>query len=271
MRPFRPAAALLAFTLALFAAPAAASPCDELDESSAQRSLGDRDAEEAHLDLPPVERPAEGGTLSIRPGENGAVTVRSWDEGRVLVCTRVFASGPDERAALDLARRVRVEGRGREIRVEGPDETRHARWAVSMTVFVPRHTDLSAETVNGPIRVVGVHGRIQLHATNGPIEVKGAGGDVRGRTTNGPIRVELTGARWDGAGLDLETVNGPVTISVPGGYSADLEAGTRNGPVSSAWAASGERRHTIRKTLGEGGAKIRVMTQNGPARIDRID
>jgi Toastrack DUF4097 len=271
MRRFRRAVILLALSLAFFAPPAASNPCDDLDDSSLKMRGGNRDAAEARLDLAPIERPAGRGVLSIRPGANGAVSVRSWDEDRVLVCARVFASGPDAEAARDLAHRVRIDFAGRDIRVEGPDETRRAHWAVSMTVFVPKRTDLSVLTVNGPIRLEGVHGRIELQATNGPIDVKRAGGDVRGRTTNGPIRVLLEGTRWEGEGLDLETVNGPVTISVPDDYSAELIAGTSNGPLSSSWAVPKERhRHRIHTTLGKGGATIRVVTKNGPAQIERI-
>jgi DUF4097 and DUF4098 domain-containing protein YvlB len=275
MRRFGLALALIVLCLVLSAPTAAAGPCDDLDETSMKMSLGgDRDAD-VHLDLPPIERPATRGTLSIRPGANGAVSVRSWKEDRVLVCARVIASGRDEESARDVARRVHVDFEGREIRVEGPEPTRRVRWAVSMTVFVPERTDLSVRTVNGPIRLDGVRGAIELEATNGPIEVKRAGGDVRGRTTNGPIRVQLDGSRWEGEGLDLETVNGPVTISVPDDYSAELIATTQNGPLVSAWGMSRDRdrerhRHSIRTTLGKGGATIRVATKNGPARIERM-
>jgi hypothetical protein len=277
MRRFGLALALLVLCLALSASSAAAGPCDDLDVTSFKMSLGgDRDAD-VHLDLPPIERPAARGTLSIRPGANGAVSVRSWDKDRVLVCARVFASGRDEESARDVSRRVRVEFDGREIRSEGPEETQRVRWAVALTVFVPERTDLSVRTVNGPIRLDGVRGAIELTAKNGPIEVKRAGGDVRGRTTNGPIRVQLDGSRWEGEGLDLETVNGPVTISVPDDYSAELIATTRNGPLYSSWGMSRDRdreqrrhHHSIHTTLGKGGATIRVATTNGPARIERM-
>lgn len=271
MRRFCHAVVLLAISLACSARPAAPGPCDDLDDNWGQQHFGDSNSEEAQVDLPPIERPAGRGTLSIRPGENGAVTVRSWDQDRVLVCARVFAADRDRDAALGLARRVRVEAEGREIRATGPTDAADARWAVSLTVFVPRRTDLSVVTVNGPIRMDGVHGKIELQTTNGPIEVKRAGGDVRGRTTNGPVRVLLDGKRWDGAGLDVETVNGPATISLPEDYSAEIVTGTENGPVSSPWPLPKGRNHyTIRTNLGEGGATIRVVTRNGPVRIERI-
>jgi DUF4097 and DUF4098 domain-containing protein YvlB len=269
----RIAAAVLASSfvlLSLAASPASPSPCDDRSDSS-DMHLGGRDAAETHLDLAPIQGRAPRGTLAIHPGDNGAVSVRSWDQDGVLVCARVFASAGDEEGARALAERVRVRMDGNEIRTDGPDQTERKRWAVSMTVFVPRRTDLSVRTVNGPIRLEGVRGRIELRTTNGPIEVKGAGGEVTGGTTNGPVRVRLDGTRWEGEGLDLETVNGPVTISIPEDYSAELDASTDNGPISSPWSGGHDRRrHHVRTTLGSGGATIRIVTRNGPARIERM-
>jgi len=270
---FRHAAALFVFSCALLsvsATPASSGPCDDRDDSS-DMHLGSRDNAEAHTDLAPVEGPAPHGTLAIHPGDNGAVSIRSWERSGVLVCARVFASARDRDAAQDLAGRVRVSIDGSEIRAQGPASTDDAQWAVAMTVFVPRRTDLSVRTVNGPIRLDGVRGRIELRTTNGPIDVRNAGGDITGGSTNGPVRVLLDGTRWEGEGLDLETVNGPVTISVPGDYSAELDASTDNGPISSPWSGRDERhQHHVRTTLGRGGATIRVVTRNGPARIERL-
>lgn len=68
------------------------------------------------------------------------------------------------------------------------------------------------DTHNGPIAVRAVTGRMTLQADNGPVSLDGVGGDVPARTINGPLHVVLTGARWDGAGLDAETTNGPVVV-----------------------------------------------------------
>ena len=43
--------------------------------------------------------------------------------------------------------------------------------------------------------------------------------------------MRLSGARWEGAGLDVETTNGGVTLAVPADYSAALEVGTVNGGI----------------------------------------
>ena len=66
----------------------------------------------------------------------------------------------------------------------------------------------------GGIDIVGVRGDIDFRAVNGGVALTGVAGDVTGRTTNGGVKVELEGVRWDGAGLDVETTNGGVTVMV---------------------------------------------------------
>jgi hypothetical protein len=81
----------------------------------------------------------------------------------------------------------------------------------------------------------------------------------------------LTGSRWQGGGLDAETTNGPVQLSIPEGYSAKLTTGTENGPVAGAFVGvslGGRRRH-VSMVIGSGGAPVRVVTTNGPVVVDQ--
>ncbi len=57
-------------------------------------------------------------------------------------------------------------------------------------------------------------------------------GDVKGQTTNGGVDIDLDGSFWSGEGLDVETTNGGVKLSVPENYSARLEASTNNGGIN---------------------------------------
>ena len=99
------------------------------------------------------------------------------------------------------------------------------------------------------------------------------GGNVHARVQNGPLSVKLQGTRWDGEGLDAETVNGPVHLEIPAGYSARLETGTVNGPMSTEFPLTvtlqGRVARRITATLGSGGAPVRVVTTNGPLVIRR--
>jgi len=88
------------------------------------------------------------------------------------------------------------------------------------------------------------------------------GGNVTGRTTNGGLNVELSGERWDGEALDVNTTTGGVSISIPENYSAHLETGTVNGHLNVDFPVTvqGNITRELAVNLGSGGATIRAMT-----------
>lgn len=216
---------------------------------------------------------AKGGAITVDPGRNGAVAVEGWDRDSIEVHARIQTEGATDGDAETLARAIKVVTSGTTIRAEGPDAGRRQSWSVSFVVYAPRHSDLKLDTYNGPIGVRDVSGRMTLTAYNGPVSLTGVGGDVRARTTNGPLDIELVGARWEGAGLDAETTNGPVSLAIPDNYSAQLEFGTVNGPMTVGFPLTvtiqGKVGRRITTRLGAGGAPIRAVTTNGPVEIQR--
>jgi DUF4097 and DUF4098 domain-containing protein YvlB len=228
---------------------------------------GPRACELRELGFRPMGRP-----VTLETGPNGAIVVTGWDRDSVHVRAVVQAQAHTDRDASDLLREVSVDVATNRVSADGPHTGRGESWSVSVEVFVPLRTDLTAETVNGPVAVEDVAGRLDLSTTNGPLTLSGLGGSVRARTTNGPVTVSLTGARWDGAGLDAETSNGPVRLSIPANYSARLETGTVNGPMSIDFPIVMQGRISMRRIttdLGQGGVPIRVVTTNGPVVVRR--
>jgi hypothetical protein len=219
------------------------------------------------LGFRPMGRP-----VAIETGPNGGVVVTGWDRDSVHVRAVVQAQAHNDRDAAGLLREVRVGVESNRVSADGPRTGSGESWSVSVEVFVPLRTDLTAETVNGPVAVEDVAGRLDLSTTNGPLTLSGLGGIVRARTTNGPVTVSLTGVRWDGEGLDAETSNGPVRLSIPASYSARLETGTVNGPLSIDFPIVMQGRISMRRittNLGQGGAPIRAVTTNGPVVVVR--
>jgi DUF4097 and DUF4098 domain-containing protein YvlB len=212
-----------------------------------------------------------GGTLGFDPDQNGGLEVHGWDRDSVAITARIQASASSREAAQEIARDIKITIQGSEVRVDGPRARGHSGWGVILVVMVPRKSDLRAETTNGPLSVEQVSGTMALRARNGPVSLVGIGGDVNARVQNGPLTVELAGREWVGRGLDAESVNGPVQLSIPDGYSASLETGTVNGPSDFQFPITvtlhGRRQDRIRTTLGKGGAPIRVVTTNGPLTI----
>ena len=215
------------------------------------------------------------GALTVDPGMNGGVDIVGWDRDSVAVTARIQVNARSDGDAQAIADGIRIAAAGTTVRATGPSPSgRHQSWSVSFVVYVPRRTDLAIATENGPLSVRDVAGHMDLSTQNGPLVLVGAAGDVRARAQNGPLMVKLTGARWDGAGLDAETMNGPADLRIPEGYNAKIDFGTVNGPMSVGFpltvTISGRITDRISTTLGAGGAPIRVVTTNGPMTVRRL-
>ena len=215
-----------------------------------------------------VDAPAA--TISFDGGRNGGVAFKGWDQERMEVHARIQAHGDTREEARDIARAVRIEltpSGGRAVGPEGDE------WTVVYHVYVPCRRNLEGTSNNGPLSARGVTGTIRLETRNGPIDLADVGGDVTARAQNGPIGVKLGGTTWDGAGLDAETRNGPISISIPEGYAAVLETGTEHGPFDTEIPLQvrlepGHDGRRFRVELGGGGPLVRVVTTNGPVSIE---
>jgi hypothetical protein len=220
----------------------------------------------SHCEIKEQTLPAVSGTLSVDARQNGGIRIRGWDRNEMLLRMRVQAAAATQAEADDLAKRITVETDGGQIRADGPSLERNRFWDVSYEIFVPRHSDLSLESYNGGISISDVSGRIEFEAHNGGVSLDNLGGDVQGRTINGGLSVNLTGARWDGDQLDVETTNGGISLRIPDNYSAHLETGTVNGSFTLGFPVTLQGRISTKHVsldLGGGGSTVRVMTTNG--------
>lgn len=255
------------------AAPAAAQQDDQdwLRNCERQSQRSDR---VVSCQVRPLTTALASGALYVDAGTNGGISVVG-SPGRtgsdVRFSARIQAQAATAERAAEIADAVRIDARAGRISADGLVTHSGESWTVSYHVEVPGQANLSLEAVNGPLAIRDVNGRIRATTVNGPVVLDNLAGDVHARAQNGPLTVRLAGTRWDGAGLDAETRNGPVSITVPDGYSAALETGTVNGPMATSipLTVTGEVRRGgyLRTTLGSGGAPIRVVTTNGPASV----
>jgi DUF4097 and DUF4098 domain-containing protein YvlB len=208
--------------------------------------------------------------LDIDATRNGGIRVRGWDRGDVLVRAVIVGYAETEADARRLVSGVHVETAGR-IHADGPDASRDEHWSVSFEVQVPRTALLRLNTRNGGISIDDFRGTAEFRAQNGGVSLSNVGGDIRGGTTNGGLHIDLSGDRWDGMGLDVETHNGGIQLTVPEHYSAELETGTTHGHLRSDFPLTlqGNIGRHVTATLGAGGARLRAITTNGGVTIRR--
>jgi hypothetical protein len=264
--------------LGAIVAPAAAQDSSQDWAERCRRNQWGNDNRQVHCEVRETRIPARG-SLRVDAGQNGGVTVRAWDGRDVVVRARIQTNARTADEAREMARGIRVNTSGT-IGATGPDVSGRGRgWAVGYEILVPARTNLDVRTQNGPISVERLAGNVQLRAHNGPISLDRMAGDVNARAQNGPITVTLAGRRWSGEGLDVETVNGPVTLRMPRGYAAHLESGTVNGPFHAPSGMRPPRREggrgyrpggRISTDVNGGGPTIRAVTTNGPVNIQEI-
>jgi DUF4097 and DUF4098 domain-containing protein YvlB len=258
--------------LTLTAAPASAQQSDaewiRNCELQAQRS-----SRVVTCQVRPFTTQLGAGALSVDAGRNGGISVSGSARSDVQVSARIQAQADSDVRAREIADAVRVFTANGQVHADGLHTSSGESWSVSFHAEVPERADLELRAVNGPLALRNVSGRIRATTVNGPLALDNVAGDVHVRADNGPLSVRLAGSRWQGAGLDAETRNGPVSITVPDGYSAQLETGTVNGPFTTRipLTVQGDLRRGghVRTTLGSGGAPVRVMTTNGPVTINR--
>jgi len=225
----------------------------------------------SHCEIRELSVPMVGNALSVDATPNGGISVRGWDRADIQVRARVTANAETQQEADALAADVRVLTDGGRIRSEGRASDGRGGWSVSFEVMAPAQHGLTLRTKNGGITVKGVHADIDMETANGGITLSDVNGEVRGRTTNGGVQIDLSGDAWVGQGLDVQTHNGGIRLSVPDGYSARLEAGTSNGGVRCDFPVTvqGTIDRDLSVDLGRGGVPLKIRTVNGGVSIVR--
>jgi hypothetical protein len=256
---------LLMAALAVIGTPSFADRWDDCDGWEEDHGWGSKGR---YCEIREISLPATG-SVAVDAGHNGGIRVWGADQGDIDLEARIQVWNRSEDKAKEIAGKIEIATGGNRIAANGPSDD---GWGVSYRLRVPRQTDLDLEAHNGGISITEVSGQLRAETHNGGLTLSALGGDVQAETTNGGVEIELTGDFWEGRGLDVETRNGGVQVSIPEGYSAELETGTVNGRVSIDFPVTvqGQIGRTLETTLGSGGAPIRVKTKNGGVQISRL-
>ena len=231
---------------------------------------------------------AEAPVLKVHPHANGGTQVVGWDNANYSVTAcKAVAPGSDAEGMLSQIGMTIENGT---VSTHGPSGDRD--WTVYLLIRAPKSAAMELETMNGPISLYDVDGKLTAHANNGPISlhnvsgdadvtaqngpisIEGSSGNIRIKTQNGPISVDLDGTNWNGVGLSADAQNGPVTLRVPSGFqSSFVVESTNHAPMSCHASICGSARKTWddehrRIEYGSSPAVVHLSTVNGPVSVE---
>lgn len=131
-----------------------------------------------------------------------------------------------------------------------------------------QHVEGSAvlDTSGGRINVDDSTGDLELHTSGGDIRIGDADGRLYARTSGGSIWARLRANH----GIDLSTSGGSITLLLPSGTAASIDAATSGGSVISGFPLSSDRsaaRDHLVGEIGGGGAPIALRSSGGSIRI----
>lgn len=225
-------------------------------------------------------RVAAGKVLEIR-GVNGSVTAEraSGNEIEVIADKHgrrddpadvtievVESDGGVTICAVYPGRRNRCQPGGGNMSVNNNDVQ------VDFRVRVPAGVAFEGYTVNGDVEAMGLTGPATVETVNGSARVETESGEARARTVNGSIVATVRSLEGRGS-LSFHTVNGGITLTLPNGLNAELEAETVNGSITTDFPVQVMGRMTPRRMngrIGTGGRLLRLETVNGSIRLRRL-
>jgi hypothetical protein len=243
---------------------------------------------------------------------DGAIEIRPWDKPDVQVIVEKRGRDKEDVAAIEV--HSEQSGNRIEISVTEPKHSGIGfhinNRSAKLIVSVPASSDVAAKSGDGSIDIERIAGKLQLRSGDGSIRGWKLGGDVSAHTGDGSIKLDgvdgvlnvdtgdgsitlagkLTSVRarsGDGSvtihadpgsapnsDWDIVTGDGSVTLDVPDGFGAEIDAHTGDGrirmqDVTLSNVTGNMGRNSVRGRLGAGGRGVRVRTGDGSITLRR--
>jgi len=207
---------------------------------------------------------------------NGKITAEATDGSDVIVEGRKTAKARSDEAAKELLTKleIREEVGDSTVRVESrpPRLSGFNSHEIEWTIKVPKGVVVDLRTTNGGVRMNNLTNEIHAKTTNGGVRgEKITASIVEASTVNGGVEIEMASSLGATDSVELEAVNGGVTLVLPADSKATIEGRCVNGNVNvdglditrEEQSNDFERRRRLNGTMNGGGAKVRMSTTNG--------
>jgi hypothetical protein len=205
---------------------------------------------------------------------NGDVHISGWDNDLIQVSAIKRAS-----AKTDLEKaRIQIDAEADAIKISTVYEKSHA-WDcehngqadVEFNIMVPRTARLAkVELVNGNLSITNITGLVRASSVNGNVSANGLEGLTYLSTVSGKLEAVFNRV---GSGIELLSLNGPLSVTLPSDVNAELEASTVKGEIENNFSIPVQDPNlgkALRAEMGNGGARIRIKNVNGTVSIRHV-
>src|SRR5260370_6464217 len=149
---------------------------------------------------------SEAAVLQIQPHSNGGAQVVGGDKETYSVTACKAAAGSGD-AAERILSQIAMSIENGKVSTKGPGDGDD--WTVYLLVRTPKSASIDMETMNGPISLYDVDGKLTARAHNGPISLKNFSGDAEITAGNSPLSLE-----GSSGSARIHTENGPMSVAL---------------------------------------------------------
>ena len=243
-----------------------------------------------------------GGSVVVKAWRQNSVRVRASHSSRAQIristdgpTVSVNASGRYGPALVDYEILVPVwlplsisGSPGAEVTIEGTQAEVTVETVEGSVSVVGGSGNISLRSVEGSINLDGARGHIELNSVDGSIEVRNSSGDITIETVDGSITmlgiesanvdastvdgsIEYDGTIQDGGRYRLTTHDGSVTASVPERANVTVSVATFSGSFDSCFPVTltSKPKHRFNFTIGSGSARLELESFDGSINLCR--
>ena len=242
---------------------------------------------------------------------DGSIQIASWDKPDILVEIEKRGQTQASLGSLEVIAEQKGNRIDLEVKRPRSESFRlglHRSPSASFIVSVPRDVNIVGRTGDGSIKIERVNGRIELRTGDGSIRASEVAGELQFDTGDGAVGVQKAQGRLfvdtgdgsvdvggtltavklhtgDGSVVyraeqgstmsenwDITTGDGSVSLYLPKGFGAEVDAHTGDGSIRSDLdglppPTREQSRRTLKGRIGEGGKLLRIRTGDGAIRL----
>ena len=163
----------------------------------------------------------------------------------------------------DITGKIETNTSGGNISINNTSGDLEAYTAGGNVVISISTGNIKVSTSGGKISASDFSGNIDATTAGGDINLNGSNGRIEAQTAGGNIRLDYTGKNL---GIDMSTLGGNITASLPNDFDADADIGTLAGKITCDFAKVEKENHVssyVRTKFNNGGETFKCTTSAG--------